>query len=173
MRRFIAVPLLLTALLASACGGGADTAASPSSAPAPVSSPPSPSSSPAPESAKDFIRRWFHELDVYEATGDRTQLAALHRPDCGSCKSVESLVDKIYAAGGAIQAQPVTLLSIERKADSRYYVKEQSKPSRYRLSATAPWKHLSGGIDTQVYDVVKSGNSWLVANFAQVAGTAR
>lgn len=172
MRRFIAVPLLLTALLASACGGGADIAAPPSSAPGPISSPPSPSSSPARESAKDFIRRWVRTSDAAQS-GDLTAFHALNEPGCQSCAGYERTVRRIYAAGGSVEPAVTTILWIRKQPNGSYYVRERVTASRYREREGAPWKTFPGGTDTQIYYLVPAGATWLMKEYSQLAGSSR
>lgn len=175
MRRLLlAPPVLMFALVPVGCGGSADVTAPPSTPPPVVSSgPTSPTASAKPESAKAFIRRWVAVTDAMESSGDTRTFDALSGPGCRSCASLKALIAKIYSNGGVVQASPTKIISIKEKPGNAYQVREQNKPSRYRDSAAGAWKQLKGGRLTELYTLGGTPGNWRMAQFGQLAGSAR
>lgn len=175
-------PLLLAALVIplAGCGGGTqDVADGPSPVPSStMSTPATPAPSatiatpPAHETAEQFIRRWVRVNTEAQRTGDLTALNELNEPNCESCKSFAKAVTRIYRAGGEIQASDTEVLAVAKHLDGLYYSRERSAPSRYRDSATSPWKTLSGGTSTEVYTLAKKRGQWRMSDYSGLAGSA-
>jgi len=180
VRRFITLPLLTTVLvsalvsvLLSGCGGGTDIAAPPSSAPAPVSTSPSPSASPSAvrESAKDFIRRWEAAGDAMQRDGDTAAFTAMSG-GCKGCDAIARQVAQVYANGGVIKFAGTRIGWIHKRSDYIYEVREIAGSTRLKESASATWKTLKGGSLTALVTLRPVGQSWLVTDYGQLAGSA-
>ena len=179
MRRTLAL-LAGTALLTGCGGGSHDLADGPSPAP-PASSPAPPSTAataPVHETAKQFIRRWQKTADAMQMSGDITAFTALNEPACKSCSEFVAGVQRIYEAGGHIEARATRILWIRpyaqalHDADATYQVRENTLPSRYQESSTGAWKTFPGGTDTQIFYLDQSTSGWKLIEYGQLAGSA-
>ncbi|WP_139227590.1 DUF6318 family protein [Nocardioides alpinus] len=169
VRRALALALVVPLLLA----GCSEEPEPTPKIPDPTSSSPSPtateSETPEAESAEDFIRRWADALQEMQATGETGPFRELG-PACESCSETADRVEQIYAAGGAIEWDGWTILSIEENgASDEFRVIERSAPTRFRESSDAPWKRLDGGRTPHVIQLESAGTSWLVVRTAEVS----
>lgn len=177
MRRSLLVLACCALLPLTSCGASTDVADGPSSA-APVLSAtpttvaPSPTV-PAHESAKHFIRRWVKVNTEAQRTGDLTELNSVNLPTCESCKNFAKALRAVYDAGGVIEPTETSILWIKRHADHTYYVREHSAPSRYRETASGPWKQFAGGTATEIYTLRNVDGSWRMTNYAGLAGSSQ
>jgi hypothetical protein len=170
VRRALALAVAGPLLLAGCTGDPEPTPKIPD--PTTSSSTPSPSDSETPEveSAEDFIRRWSEELQRMQATGSTTRFRKLG-PDCESCIKTAERVEEIYGAGGSIEWDGWTIVSIESvgSAGTEFRVVERSAPTRFRESADSDWQTLGGGRTTHVFELLSVDDSWLVARAAEAA----
>ena len=96
-------------------------------------------------------------------------------PACKSCAGFIQMVKRIYAAGGRVEASRVKIHWIHYSkarmygADTTYYARETSQPSRYQTKANGPWAHLKGGTVTEILYLRKTATGWSMLETAQLA----
>ena len=167
VRRALALTLAVPLLLA----GCSDDPEPTPKMPDPTSSSPSPTESETPEaeSAEDFIRRWADALREMQVTG-KTDVFRSLGPSCDSCSEAADRVEQIYADGGAIEWDGWSVLSIDPLGTpNEFRVVERSAPTRYRESASSPWRRLAGGRTPHVIELDRAGSSWVVVRTAELA----
>lgn len=165
------------ALPLAACGGSDEVAGPPTpTAPTSVSVSPTPSA-PEREKPEDFIRRWFAAAHEMATTGQTGEFEKMIDPGCKSCSEFLTTTRRIYASGGHVEESPTTIHWIHSSklrmhgADATYFIRESTRPSRYREKPGAPWKHLTGGTDTQIFYLKRTEFGWLMLENAQLAGS--
>ncbi|GAA5108842.1 hypothetical protein GCM10023339_08290 [Alloalcanivorax gelatiniphagus] len=168
--RALALALVVPLLLAG-CSDDVPTPKLPDPTTSSPTSEPTETATAEPESAEDFIRRWSDALRDMQASGQTEAFRNLG-PNCESCIKTADRVEEIYGGGGAIEWKGWTILSISPNgaAENQFRVVEKSAPTRYRESASAPWKQLDGGRAPHVFELEPSGDSWVVVRTAELAG---
>lgn len=166
VRRALALSLV-TPLLLAGCSDGGEPEADPTPKMPETSSPtPSPSETETveEESPEEFIRRWVDVSNAMYLTGDTEEFEALG-PDCTDCDRISDTVKRIYSAGGKVEWDGWTIVSLKaqgRPEAHTYRYVVDSAPTRYRDSADGPWKTLEGGRSIQFIALQPFGESWQV-----------
>jgi hypothetical protein len=167
VRRILAGALTAPILLLSACSGD-DSIADP-----PVSSAPTSGDStdpPKQESAEHFIRRWAAAEKYMENTGKVGTYSALSR-GCGPCAKLASQVSGYYQAGGYVRWGGWQILSIKSypgQPAPLFAVHSNSRPTKYKRSASSQTEHFSGGDITYVLALKETGQGWTVTNKSEL-----
>ena len=164
VRRALALAVSVPLLLAGCTDDPEPTPKIPD--PTTSSSTPSPTETETPEaeSAEDFIRRWVEEDRRMFETGETEAFLALG-PNCDDCKEIAETVDRIYDAWGTVKWDGWTILELApqgKPSANTFRFVVDSAPTRYRESASGPWKRLSGGRVVQLIVLEPVGASWEV-----------
>lgn len=171
----VGIAAAVAALLLGALGACGDDPkpkiAHPSASPT-VSAPSSPTPTQAAETPEAFIRRYIKVADKAQVTGDFSAYKLLSDPDCVSCNQYVEGIGQIYKHGGIVKFAGERVIWIHRVRKNFYKVRTSSPQTRYRERKAGPWKTLAGGEVTEQYSLAKHGNSWVVLDTAQVAGSA-
>jgi hypothetical protein len=165
LRQSLAAPLLISAFLLAACGGGTSTADPPVSPP-PTS--PSPTHPPHRESPEHFIRRWAAEDVRIQHDGETSRFRHMSR-GCAACLKLAKLVERIYHNGGYIHTKGWRVLGISRLGGRVFELHVMVSPTTFADSQEGAERHLAGGHAKFRIEVGRQDNSWHVTTLVQVA----
>ena len=171
VRRALALTLVIPLLLAGCSDGPEPTPKIPEPTTSSATPTPTASETPEAESAEDFIRRWVEADRQMFATGDTEPFLALG-PDCEDCKAIAATVDRIYGAGGKVEWDGWSIVELSprgKPSANAYRFVVDSAPTRYRESASGPWKTLEGGRVVQLIVLEPTGSSWQVTQSRELS----
>lgn len=141
----------------------------------PSSTPEQPSTTPAAhdsltvapegETARQFIRRWVGLINLIQRTGDAAPYRAISGPDCRSCKSFATRVEKIYAAGGFVRTRGSRITDLRNDGNGQWTVTLHAAPTEYRKTRSAATQRLGGGRYSYVVYIGRVSGDWRVASY--------
>jgi hypothetical protein len=148
VRRALALTLAVPVLLA----GCSDDPEPTPKIPEPTSSSPSPtepaSEEPEVESPEEFIRRWVEVDREMQNSGDIAEYESISAK-CKTCMSVAKRIEGIFANGGTVKTQGLTILELAEQSpvDGRkvFDVTVRSAPTIFVESAGAREERFPGG----------------------------
>lgn len=166
VRRALALALSVPLLLAGCSDDPEPTPKMPD--PTTSSSTPTPTETETPEaeSAEEFIRRWQAASDQAQASGD----TALYRgmtDRCEPCDGFAARVEQIYEAGGKIEFDGSTVVSVRSDGPGSNGHKVTIRSGRATIveSGTAQPSVLEGGLLRLHVFLRHEGASWLVGHY--------
>lgn len=170
LRRALATlaAVALTAGLA-ACSDDGDATAQPTvTTTATTSAPPASTPRPTPEreTAHEFIQRWFDETARMEETGETREFMALVTSACQPCRDLAAYVERIYAAGGWVEAPKRTVTKVTKiQSKDGFHTFDatvEASPSRRKESATAKIINSPAETHRLRFELRRPSGEWVV-----------
>lgn len=120
------------------------------------------------ETVKEFLTRWAKVESDMQNTGKTEEYLALS-PGCQPCEAFASSLEDMYAKGGYIRTEALSIDKVKRVKGSKqqYHVWATQPPTVSRNSATDPEESNKGGSRSYLFSIGRSDEGFAVRDMAR------